>query len=142
MLRAGAQNLYVHFTDPAGAAGIAASRQLWESSMVCAGDGTGQVYAVAVGGAESTVLMVNSEPGADGRRLGRVSEPRTVCVVFRHADGELPDVAYPNELIWRTGPGGIPVEVVEVVGAVEGLALLDGSAGIPDVDDLWWDDES
>lgn len=141
ILRAGTPNLYVHFTDQAGAAGITESGQLWESSMVAAGDGTGLVYAVAVGGNESTVLMVRSEPGPDGRRLGRVTEARSVCVVFRHATGEFPDVAYPNELMWRTSSGGIPVEVIDVVGAEDGLALLDGSADIPDVDDLWWDDE-
>lgn len=88
--------LYVHFTNLKDAMAIKKSKELWKSSYV---DGT---FAVAQGGFPS--------PSVQQSKLGRVSD-RKVAVVFK--TNVLPDVAYPEEVIWHLDK--VPVEVVKVL---------------------------
>jgi hypothetical protein len=99
---------YVHFTDNEGARQILDSGNLLKSSIV---DG---VFAVAVGG--------SYVPETQQTRLGRAKN-RNVAVVFQTP--ELPDVAFPEEVIWHLEK--IPVYNVEIMPADQARTLLDGS---------------
>lgn len=101
---------YVHFTSAEDAQKIAQSGILWKSSIVSG------VYAVAAGG-----VFV---PGVQHTKLGRAKE-RSVAVVFE--TDELPDVAYPEEVIWHLDR--LKIRDAQVVPAQQAQKLLDGSIG-------------
>jgi len=75
---------YIHFTSPKDAKAIVASKELWPSSYVSG------IYAVAVGARKVPEVQLS--------KLGRTSD-RSMAVVFE--TDELPDVAFPEEVIWH-----------------------------------------
>ena len=99
---------YVHFTSKEDAEKIKSSGFLLPSSIV------GGIYAVAVGGYAS--------PGVQQTNLGRASN-RDVAVVFK--TDELPDRAYPEEVIWHMGQ--LPIQVLDIISSEEAFKLLDNS---------------
>jgi hypothetical protein len=100
---------YVHFTDIAGAKGIQKTGKIWESSFGASG-----VFAVAQGGADVSGVQQTS--------MGRAKE-RNVAVVF--TTNLLPNVAYPEEVIWHMD--SLPVSVVEIIPTEEAKKYLDDS---------------
>jgi hypothetical protein len=99
---------YIHFTDEAGARDIADTGFLLKSSIL------NGVFAVAEGG--------SYVPGVQKTILGRPRN-RNVAVVFEARD--LPDVAFPEEVIWHMEK--LPVHNVVVASVEEARALLDNS---------------
>lgn len=108
---------YVHFTSPEDAQKIVEAGFLWQSSII-----QGAIYAVAQGGVFS--------PGVQRTNLGRTKD-RSVAVVFETKD--LPDVAFPEEVIWHMDR--LPIYNAEIVPAEEAVKLLDGS--VPTDENDW-----
>lgn len=100
---------YIHFTSLEDAKKIVQSGQLWKSAIV-----QGAVYAVAVGGAPV--------PGVQHTKLGRTAD-RSVAVVFETTD--LPDVAFPEEVIWHMD--SLPIQNPKIVPASVAMKLLNNS---------------
>lgn len=75
---------YLHFTSPKDAREIIRSGELWPSSYISG------IYAVAVGARQVKEVQLS--------KLGRTSD-RSMAVVFE--TDELPDVAFPEEVIWH-----------------------------------------
>lgn len=100
--------VYIHFTDMAGAEGIAKSKELWKSSFI---EG---VYAVALGAL--------SVPDVQQTKLGR-AKSRDVAVYF--TTPVLPDYCYPEECVWQADK--IPVKVLKIVQTTASVKDLDGS---------------
>lgn len=107
---------YVHFTSPEDAKKIVESGFLWKSSYV------NGVYAVVAGG--------SFVPGVQHTKLGRTSN-RSTAVVFE--TDELPDVAFPEEVIWHMDR--LPIRDAVIMPAAQASKLLDGS--IPANSDDW-----
>jgi hypothetical protein len=107
---------YIHFTSPEDAEKILTSQQLWKSSYVDA------IFAVAEGGA--------FQPTVQNTSMGRTKD-RSVAIVFETDD--LPDVAYPEEVIWHMDV--LPIKNPEVMLGKDAIKLLDGS--IPVNSDDW-----
>lgn len=99
---------YVHFTSLEHAKEIQNSQRLKASTILVG------VFAVAVGGSHV--------PGVQLTKLGR-PQSRDYAVVF--SAKELPDVAFPEEVIWHLPY--INIHDVEIVPASEAVKLLDGS---------------
>lgn len=99
---------YVHFTSPEDAQKIVDTGFLWKSSFV------NGVFAVAVGG--------QFVPGVQHTALGRTKD-RSAAVVFE--TDELPDVAFPEEVIWHMDR--VPIRDAQVMPAATAAKLLDGS---------------
>lgn len=91
---------YIHFTDLAGARAIIQSGQL-KSAGVPFPDA---VFAVAVGGAYV--------PNVQQTKLGRAKN-RLVAILF--TTPELPDKAFPEEVLWHMP--SIPIKVEKVLPA-------------------------
>jgi len=109
---------YLHFTSLEDAQKIKETEHLLPSSIV-----QGAIYAVAVGGYPS--------PGVQLTKLGRVSS-RDTAVLF--TTQELPDVAFPEEVIWHVDR--LPIMVLDILSVEEGLKLLDGSISVDEDDHL------
>lgn len=99
---------YIHFTDEQDAKKIKEEGVLLASSIIDA------VFAVAEGGP--------SVPEVQKTRLGRPKN-RNVAVVFETVD--LPDTAYPEEVLWHMPR--LKIHNVQVMSAEEASSLLDGS---------------
>lgn len=108
---------YVHFTSPEDAKKIVESGYLWQSSIIA-----DAIYAVAQGGVFS--------PGVQHTTLGRTKD-RSVAVVFETKD--LPDVAFPEEVIWHLDR--LPIFNAQIVPSAEAAKLLDGS--VPTDENDW-----
>lgn len=105
------KQVYIHFTDKEGAMGIAKSKELWSSSII---EG---VYAVALGAAHV--------PEVQHTKLGR-AKSRNYAVYFTTTD--LPNYCYPEECVWLKEK--IPVKIVKITAASNGIKDLDGSVKV------------
>lgn len=101
---------YLHFTSPKDAKEIIRSGELWPSSFVSG------IYAIAVGG--------SSSPGVQQTKLGRTSD-RSMAVIFE--TDELPDVAFPEEVIWHLP--ALRIKNAKMMPTVEAIKLLDNKLG-------------
>ena len=88
---------YLHFTDLAGLEGIKKSGKIWNSSY----GPENSVFAVVEGGAWV--------PGVQMSSMGR-AKIRSQVIIFE--TNMLPDIAYPEEVIWHTS--SLPIKIVDI----------------------------
>lgn len=100
---------YIHFTDETDAKAIMDSGVLLPSSMI-----EGAIFAVAVGAPHM--------PGVQQTKMGRPKN-RKVAILF--SSNFLPDVAYPEEVMWHMDR--LPIKDAKVIPAEEAITMLNGS---------------
>jgi len=110
---------YLHFTDLKGAKGIQESGELWQTSY----GPEGSVFAVVEGGHWVPKVQMSS--------MGRAKSRSTVLVFETDL---LPDIAYPEEVMWHVPK--LPIRVLSVISPSEAKKMLNGS--IPQVPDIDW----
>ena len=112
---------YVHLAHRSDAHRIAHTGELWPPPGV-----DNAVFAVAVGG-------VITPPARSAPGRAPAPGPHPVAVLF--TTSAAPDRVLPHEVVWnREQP--LAVRTVALLEAPAAMALLDGSAGIPD--EGWW----